>query len=219
MSTGAPQEVRYSGPVPSVTRRASARTQRRGAAEARIFEALERLLRAGERFTTLGVQRIADEAGVARSTFYVHFADKTELLLRFEETTTRTIFDAAEAWSEQSELTVEGLRDAVAAMLASYRDHAWAYAALAEVAAYDPEVAAAWSARVESFAEAFRQRIDGLRAGTTARDAGPLGTPTATRWIAWGVERVISQQAQREDRSADAQFVDELAAAIWAVIQ
>ena len=156
---------------------------------------------------------------MARSTFYVHFADKTELLLRFEESTTRTSFDAVDAWSQQSELTVDGLRETVAAMLASYREHAWAYAALAEVAAYDPEVAASWSARVEHFAETFRERINALRPGTSERVPGPLDSPTATRWIAWGIERVIGQQALRVDRSGDDEFVDELAAAIWAVIQ
>lgn len=203
-----------------MTRRASARSQRRGAAEARIFEALERLLRGGERFTTLGVQRIADEAGVARSTFYVHFADKTELLLRFEETTTRTIFDAADAWAGQRGLTLESLRDTVATMLETYREHAHAYAALAEVAAYDPEVAAFWAQRVEEFAGSLRRRLRETKFGD--RDPGeltPLESDTATRWIAWGVERVIGQQAQRADRSGDARFVDELAAALWTVIE
>lgn len=206
------------GRVPSVTRHASARSDRRAAAEARIFAALERLLGAGERFTTLGVQRIAEEAGVARSTFYVHFADKTELLMRFEERATRSVFDAADTWSKEPALTIEGLRSTIAGIVASYRDHASAYAALAEVAAYDPEVAAVWADRIEGFAQALRQRLDAARPDAGTRAPGPFDSETATRWMAWGIERVIGQQAQRET-AGDEQFVDELAAVIWAVIQ
>ncbi|MEU6204148.1 helix-turn-helix domain-containing protein, partial [Micromonospora musae] len=62
--------------MPSITRRRSAAADRRLPVEAQILAATERLLGEGESFTELGVQRIAREAGVARSTFYMHFADK-----------------------------------------------------------------------------------------------------------------------------------------------
>ncbi|MEU6203817.1 helix-turn-helix domain-containing protein, partial [Micromonospora musae] len=62
--------------MPSITRRRSGGSDRRLSVEAQILAATERLLAEGESFTELGVQRIAREAGVARSTFYMHFADK-----------------------------------------------------------------------------------------------------------------------------------------------
>lgn len=162
------------------------------------------------------MQRIADEAGVARSTFYVHFADKTALLLRFAETTSASIFATADAWAAAATPTLDGLRRTLAAILADYRAHAPAYAALAEVAAYDPEVAAYWSARVEGFSAVVRERIDAQR-GDAGGD-GPLHTRTATRWMAWGLERVIGLQSQQEP-AGDAAFVDELAAALWATLR
>ena len=67
----------------SVTRRRGSQdTSRRSSAEDQILAATERLLSDGTGFTDLGVQKIADAAGVARSSFYVIFPDKTALLLR-----------------------------------------------------------------------------------------------------------------------------------------
>jgi AcrR family transcriptional regulator len=39
-------------------------------------------LDAGESYTELGVQRIASAAGIARSTFYLYFKDKTSPAIR-----------------------------------------------------------------------------------------------------------------------------------------
>src|SRR5689334_4756637 len=79
--------------MPSVTRRASDGTNRRAVVEAKILKATEQLLVGGASFTGLGVQRLAAEAGIPRSTFYLHFRDKTELLLRLIDTLADGAFD------------------------------------------------------------------------------------------------------------------------------
>jgi len=71
--------------VPSITRKPSAAEDRRRAVEGQVFEAVGRLLAEGESFTELSVQRILDAADVARSTFYAHFRDKSDLLQRFAD--------------------------------------------------------------------------------------------------------------------------------------
>ncbi|WP_372792169.1 TetR/AcrR family transcriptional regulator, partial [Paraconexibacter sp.] len=63
-----------------MTRRSGATTRsRRAAVEQQVLGAVERLLTDGESFTALPVGRIADEAGMARTTFYGHFPDKSTL--------------------------------------------------------------------------------------------------------------------------------------------
>jgi AcrR family transcriptional regulator len=58
--------------MPSITRRTRSGAERRAEVESRLLGATVRLLAGGESITELGVQRIAAEAGVARSSFYVH---------------------------------------------------------------------------------------------------------------------------------------------------
>ena len=70
--------------MPSITRKTASGRTRRDAVQAELLDAVERLLEAGESYTSLGVQRICDEAGVARSAFYTNFANKSELLLVLE---------------------------------------------------------------------------------------------------------------------------------------
>ena len=60
--------------------------------ELRILEATERLLRDGASFTHLSLREISQAAGIARSTFYVHFADKSDLLLDTEKETYGFVF-------------------------------------------------------------------------------------------------------------------------------
>jgi AcrR family transcriptional regulator len=84
--------------MPSITRPRPQGPDRRAAAVAQVLAATERLLGEGVPFTELGVQRIAAEAGIARSTFYLHFRDKTELLVRLAGSLKEELFDLGEDW-------------------------------------------------------------------------------------------------------------------------
>jgi len=178
-----------------------------------VFDAVERLLADGETFTSLGVQRIADEAQIARSTFYVHFPDKAALLMRLTESATRD----PEEWVDGAGAGgLEALTRTTARMLAHYRSHADALAALAEVAAYDAEVAAFWRARVDRFAEVLRERLEADRlAGRLPAD---LDCGVTARLIAWGAERVVSEHIASDDGSGDERLAESLARVMWAAM-
>src|SRR5689334_14867172 len=85
--------------MPSITRRRNAGPGRPSSAEADILAAARRLLIDGAAFTELGVQQISTEAGVARSTFYSHFRDKTELLVRLAADLTTSSFGVTSSWT------------------------------------------------------------------------------------------------------------------------
>ena len=201
--------------MPSVTRRTSSGRLRREAVEQRVFDAVERLLAEGESFTSLGVQRIADEADIARSTFYVHFPDKSALLMRLTESATRDMFPRPEEWVDGADTSgLETLTHTIARMLAHYRSHADALAALAEVAAYDAEVAAFWRERVDGFAAVLRDRLErDRRAGRVPAD---LDCDVTARFVAWGAERIVSEHIASDDGGGDAHLAESLARAIWA---
>ena len=78
--------------------------------------------------------QIADEAGIARSTFYLHFRDKTDLLLRLARQTNLQIFEVGEDWQPIAggvEQLVRGFADVIAV----FRERSAVIAAIHEVAA------------------------------------------------------------------------------------
>ncbi|MBI5105428.1 MAG: TetR/AcrR family transcriptional regulator [Solirubrobacterales bacterium] len=202
--------------MPSVTRRASRDADHREAVARQVTDAVERLLAEGSTYTSLGVQRIAAEAGIARSTFYLYFPDKVALLLRTTEIATEELFAAAEAWAREGFEDLAALERTVAELVAQQRAHAPLLAALTEVAGYEPEVAAFWRARVGRFVEVLRRRLAaGQKAGTVDRALDP--TVTAA-WMAWGAERLIAQHVAGDGGRGDARLARGLATAIWATL-
>ena len=203
--------------MPSVTRRTGSGRLRREAVEQRVFEAVERLLAEGEGFTSLGVQRIADEAQIARSTFYVHFPDKSALLMRLTESATHDMFPRREEWVGGADAGgVETLTHTTERMLGQYRGHAATLAALAEVAAYDAEVAEFWRERVDRFADILRERLErDRRAGRLPRD---LDCDVTARLIAWGAERIVSEHIASDGGEGDGRLAVSLARAMWAAM-
>jgi AcrR family transcriptional regulator len=150
--------------MPSVTRRAA--DPRRLAAPARLIEGTERLLEAGTPYIGLSVEQLCSEAGVARSTFYVHFRDKGELVTRVAERMLEQLTAAAEAWwvpeADRGELLAATRR-----LVGVYSRHRAVLAALAETAAYDAELRAVQEALVDRHARPRAELIeDGKRDGS-----------------------------------------------------
>lgn len=82
----------------STTRRPSTAADRRAALEKRILSEIEELLRGGVTYTELSVEQIAHAAGISRSTFYLYFRDKVDVLLRLSGSLKTESFAIAEAW-------------------------------------------------------------------------------------------------------------------------
>ncbi|MEU7880563.1 TetR/AcrR family transcriptional regulator [Microbispora bryophytorum] len=197
--------------MPSITRRRTANVGRPTSAEAEILAATQRLLINGANFTELGVQQICAEAGVARSTFYSHFRDKVDLLVRLAAAFTASSFDVASAWAPSD--GVERLVDAFLHVVKVYREHAAVRRALAEVATYDATVRDFWSAELDQFTD---WTIALLRAEQEAGHApADLDPVSATRVIVMGGERALVAHVTAEDPGSDAAFARELALTWW----
>ncbi len=202
--------------MPSVTRRAARSPEHREAVVAELARAVRRLLLEGHGYTALGVQRIADEAGIARSTFYLYFPDKTALLMRIAESATEALFAAAESWVQYGFADIGALESTILDVVAQQREHAVLLAALSEVSGYDQEVAAFWRGRVGGFIDLLARRIrDGQEAGTIAATLDPA---TTAAWTAWGVERLLAQHVAEKPESEDPALASGLARAIWSTL-
>jgi AcrR family transcriptional regulator len=198
--------------MPSITRR-SARPDRRASVEAQILAATERLLNEGTPFTELGVQRIAAEAGVARSTFYSHFRDKTDLLMQLAGGMRRTAYDIGVTW--RPEAGPDGLAEAFRQIIGVYREYRAVLAAVTEVATYDSTLREFWSGGLSRFMEHSIGLIRGEQeAGRVPAD---VDRTHASRVIVVGGERALADHVaiSGDDTSGDAAFARELALIWW----
>src|SRR4051812_14316317 len=126
----------------SVTRKSqSSRSQRRDEARRRLLGVVETLLADGESFTEISVERLVSEAGMSRSTFYVYFEDKGDLLRAwFEEVTSEISDAAADWWALDAGAGKSDLRAALDKVVKTYKPHTALMAATYDAAAYDPSI-------------------------------------------------------------------------------
>jgi AcrR family transcriptional regulator len=196
----------------SITRPRAQLSKRRAETETAVLGAVERLLAGGERFTELSVQRIAEEAGVARSTFYLCFQDKADVLLRLTGTIKDELYAMGEKWRPVED-GPEGLAEIYLRQIRHYRERAPLMAAITEVAGYDAAFQEAGVQSIRRFtrriASRFReeQRAGRLPAGVDPAIAGQI--------MAWSGEQVIARQVSIGDPADDAEVARTLAETLW----
>jgi TetR/AcrR family transcriptional regulator, ethionamide resistance regulator len=192
----------------------SGRTRRNGVSRD-VIDATVRCLSAGESVTSLGIQRICEEAGVARSAFYKNFADKTDLLRRVVADATANLFDTARAWAAGS-----GGRESMVAAhwntVRVWREHAPLLRAYFEAAAYHPELAAIWDDRMQAVVTVMKERIsNGQQDGSVPDD---LDAQTVAEFIVYGFERLTAQHIATAPASADKAFARSISEVGWRLI-
>jgi AcrR family transcriptional regulator len=193
--------------VPSVTRRGG-EPARRVAARARLIEATERLLAAGTPYIALSVEQLCSEAGVARSTFYVHFRDKGELVTRVAERMLEQLSDAAGAWWVPG-ASREQLLAATRRLVGVYARHRAVLAALAETAAYDAELRRVQEGLVDRHARPLVDLIEAGKGDGSVREVHTRETVVALV----GMVQVACERLARDDEEG----LDRLAEAITAI--
>ena len=188
--------------MPSVTRRSSASP--RPAAPTRLVEATERLLAAGTPYIGLSVEQLCSEAGVARSTFYVHFRDKGELVTRVAERMLVQLSAAAEAWWSPETSRPE-LGAATRRLVGVYARHRAVFTALTETAAYDGELRTLQEAMVDRHAEPLTRLIEDGKRGGAVRDLHARETVVALVGMVQGAcARLAGEDEDELDRLAEA---------------
>lgn len=201
--------------MPSITRKAqSSRAQRRDDIRMKLLGAVEQMLAEGESFTELSVERLVAQAGVARSTFYVYFEDKGELLRAWLEDITESLDDSArDWWNLDAKADRDDLRKALAAIVLTYRPHTNLMAAAFDAAAYDPAVREAAMALMTHNAAGLRKHI---KAGQRDGFVDPaLPAAEVAQWLTWMAERGLHQLVRgANDATVDA-LIEAYTAIVW----
>jgi AcrR family transcriptional regulator len=145
-----------------VASRAEVREQhrrRREESEREILEAAERLLR--ERpFRELTVDDVMAAAGQARTTFYRHFGDRQELLIRLLSDLAGELYETAGAWLGGGDNPRAESLQAFELLIGVYEQHGPLLRAIAEAANHDPEIEQAYARLVQLFIDATVARLE-----------------------------------------------------------
>jgi AcrR family transcriptional regulator len=187
---------------------------RSAATRAQLLSTLARLLDAGESFSELSVQRIIEEAGVSRATFYAHFHSKSDVLVRLTDELRESLLTLARQWDPAAGEGGAGrFARFFTEVIAIHRAHQGVLTAVREAASYDPAVGDFYTADLESFDEAVvGTLLSEQAAGSTAAD---LDAVAASRIIVWGGSQAIAHHISVDDGSGDAVFARELARIWW----
>lgn len=174
---------------------------------------MERRLRDGETFADIKVGEIVAEAGLSRTTFYVYFEDKADLLRTWYGDVSSTILNAAQVWwdldarAEQSDL-----RAALAGIVAAYRPHPELMAATHEAIGYDHGVRQAVDDAMESYIAGLAAHIE---RGQVAGFVDPALPPYETAyWLQWMAERGLHRMVRTESSRADS-LLEAYALIVW----
>ncbi|MHB8690831.1 MAG: TetR/AcrR family transcriptional regulator [Solirubrobacteraceae bacterium] len=173
----------------------------RQATEAALLTATVELLGEGTPFADLGIEQIVRRAGFSRPTFYTYFRDKRELILRLGDELKNALAAAADPWltSEHGQT-----RETLNAVLAAFRAHREALAAITEAATYDPDVRAFWRGFNERFAAIATERIASSVPSIDREHAAARAYA-----VVWMTERSLTEHLANPTRDEDA-LLDEL---------
>ena len=201
--------------MPSVTRRSqSSRAQRREEIRDRLLAVVERLLSEGESYTELSVERLVSEAHLSRSTFYVYFQDKGELLRAWFTEIQAEVESAARDWWALGRSSTRGdLRAALSQVVEAYRPHTTLMAAMYDAAAYDQAVRELVEAMMEWNTAGLRKHIKtGQREGFI--DPSLPAKETAA-WLTWMAERGLHQLVRRAREAELERLIDAYTGIVW----
>ena len=179
----------------------------------RLADAIERLVDDGTTYAELSVDRLVDEAGVARSTFYKYFGDKSGLLVSLVAAVQADFLHAASAWLK---MTAGGAKSDYESSLKSifdaYREHRVVMRCIVEQAAQDPVIGARFRQMMSGFVDGIEQHIRiGQQNGvvTSRRPAHDLAL-----WLTY----MLEHGQMRLIGPADDPTVDEYTAAVTDIV-
>lgn len=172
-------------PVSTISRRPPQDQSSAARTRAALLDASRELIDDRGAFASLSVAEIAATAGVSRPTFYAYFRDKRDVVLALGHEMQDDLRRVADPWLRGG---TGVLRETLEAVLAGFRDHHAAVAAIVEAATYDPEVAAFWRAFHQWFVESGTRRALAANPNKTPEEA-----TAAAYALVWMTERSFTE--------------------------
>ena len=202
----------------SVTRRSrSASPEDTSRTVEQVVYAFERLLASGESFTTLSVDQLAKEAGIARATFYLHFRNKGELVCYVIKEVEKQVRAAAKnSLARFEHISREDFLEFMRNGVDVFSHYRAAIRAMVETSAYDQNVAQAYASFMHNLITDTRRIIVKLQANGSAH---PDVSEEIADIVTWATERSCAQMLKDDDTEERRQKLAEmLTHVVWSAI-
>lgn len=162
----------------------------------RLLAAVETALENGT-LAELSIERLLEDSGVARSTFYYHFDDKADLIGGLAEDVFETFERAALEWmSDDDAMSKDSMRASTEGLFRLYWEHRTVMVAAADAAAADAHIRARIDRMWKNLAEGVAQRITLAQEQHSWRPVDPARTAA---WLIWMTERGLYDAARNAD--------------------
>jgi TetR/AcrR family transcriptional regulator, ethionamide resistance regulator len=209
-----PVEANLKAPAEGVATRRSARARRRAELRDALLGAIEQRVGAGDSFASLSVEELAAEVGVSRSTFYVYFEDKGDLLRAwFAEIHEQLSAAALRWWALDGAATEADLRAALEHIVLTYRPHLVLMAEMYDAAVYDDAVRDEVDQMMKRNIIGLRNHLrDGRQKGYVAAELDPEETAA---WLTWMAERGLHRRVRYATDEALGGIVDTYTRIVW----
>jgi len=145
-------------------------------------DAAEALLRE-KPFRELTVDDLMRRTGLSRPSFYVYFRDRHDVVLKVVEDIGGELFAMSERWYAGTGEGPALVREAIDGLVGVFAEHGPVLRALADAAAEDPRVEAAYLALLQRFVDATARHIEGEIAAGRILPLDPVPTATALIWM------------------------------------
>ncbi|MCK9249450.1 MAG: TetR/AcrR family transcriptional regulator [Solirubrobacteraceae bacterium] len=190
----------------------SARARRRAEMVVTIAGALETMADQGAEDGP-PIDAMLDVAGIARSTFYVHFEDKADLMLALAEHVWRELGRAGSAlWEPSWPDDRAAVRRSIDTLDAAFRRLRGTLGVVVAATVHDSGLRDAYRATIRPAIDNVAGRIrDGQADG---RIPAAIDADQTASWLVWAVERGL-QELRDADGVADDATLDALAGLIW----
>ena len=181
--------------------------------ESALVTAIEALLASGESFSSVTVSTLARKAGISRSSFYEHFADKTDLVARLMQRVVEEISAGAGLWFARPEVAGrDDIYAAVEGIVAVFERHRAIMHAMVNLSETEPAAGALFRAMWRDLLQRNRNVIQrAARAGRTRSDL-QLEVGDA---LVWMVERCCYQLHQIDDSNQRRRLIEGMAFVAW----
>lgn len=178
---------------------------------------VEELVENGVRYADLSVEAIITAGGISRSTFYVYFEDKGDLLVAMAQDVIGDLLaDGSSWWELPVGATREDLQKALRVPIDTYRQHRTILGTVAETAAYEPRAREQQQNLIGQVVTALTTYIgDAQRAGVTDPD---LDAARTAPWLIWMIERGLYQLVGGADDKEVERQLDALVEIVWRVV-
>ncbi len=164
----------------------------------RLLDAVEQALENGT-YAELSIERLLEQSGVVRSTFYYHFDDKADLVGSLAEEVLQTFERNALSWmADDDAMTKDAMQASTEQLFRYYWKHRTVMLAAADSAAANARIRTRLDRMWSNLADGVADRITAAQDKHHWRSVDPKRTAA---WLIWMTERGLYDVARNGDEA------------------